>query len=307
MQEIKTVALIGAGAVGASHAKYLHASLGPEYFRIIASEDRIRRYTEDGIYVNHERMPFQFVSPQSDDFHADLILVGVKFSSLPQAISDIRNFVGTNTTILSLLNGVTSEEEIAKVYGEEKLLFGYTLIDTAREGKSIISRKPGKIVFGEKDNRRTCRVEAVKAVFDKAGILTDIPHDILHELWWKYLFNTGINPLATILGGNIDLFQKHEEVRHSMILAQREIIDIAKHAEISLSDADIDRVLRFFDTATPGTQPSMCQDVAAKRKTEIDMLCGTAVNLGRSCGIQTPVNELLLNMVKAIEDKYLSK
>jgi 2-dehydropantoate 2-reductase len=45
----------------------------------------------------------------------------------------------------------------------------------------------------------------------------------------------------------------------------------------------------------------MLQDVEAGRKTEVEMFAGKMMELGKSYGIRTPVNDILLRLLKVIE------
>ena len=59
------------------------------------------------------------MTPEEQGEPADLILIGVKGYGFVQAIEDIRHQVGEHTLILSLLNGVDSEEQLIQAFGEE--------------------------------------------------------------------------------------------------------------------------------------------------------------------------------------------
>jgi 2-dehydropantoate 2-reductase len=90
--------------------------------RIIADNQRIERYKNEGIYCNSDRCDFYYVTPESDCDPADLLIFAV-FSDLFEAISAAKKHVGPNTIIISLLNGISSESIIGSIYGEEKLIY----------------------------------------------------------------------------------------------------------------------------------------------------------------------------------------
>ena len=48
---------------------------------------------------------------------------------------------------------------------------------------------------------------------------------------------------------------------------------------------------------------SMCQDIRAGRRTEIDFINGSVVRLGRQYGIPTPCHELMVDLIHAREDR----
>ena len=53
---------------------------------------------------------------------------------------------------------------------------------------------------------------------------------------------------------------------------------------------------------TSENRVSMLQDIMAGKKTEIEVLCGAVVQRGEELGIPTPMNQMLLTLVRGIED-----
>ena len=105
MKKIKTSALIGLGALGILFGRKMPG------VQVIADEDRIARYSAEPVVCNGEVCSFRYVTP-AEGKPVDLLLVAVKATVLEQAIQDIAKFVGPDTVILSVLNGITSEEHI---------------------------------------------------------------------------------------------------------------------------------------------------------------------------------------------------
>ncbi|HEX3011562.1 MAG TPA: ketopantoate reductase C-terminal domain-containing protein [Syntrophomonadaceae bacterium] len=52
---------------------------------------------------------------------------------------------------------------------------------------------------------------------------------------------------------------------------------------------------------TPTGKTSMCQDMEASRQTEVNLFAGTVVKLGKKYGVPTPVNDMLLRIIKSSE------
>ena len=105
MCEIKTVGLIGLGAVGALYAERLLAS-GAQ-LRVIVDETRKLRYEAEGVFVNGVRVDFPYATPK-DAAPVDLLIIATKAGGLREAMETASGFVGEKTLIVSLINGVTS-------------------------------------------------------------------------------------------------------------------------------------------------------------------------------------------------------
>lgn len=304
---MKKVSLIGLGAIGCAYASKLH-DFNPEGLSIIADEKRIKRYSE-GLIINGKRYDFNYVLPSESCAYDDLIIISVKFYQLEEAIKAIKNHVGPNTIILSLLNGISSEEIIGKVYGMDKLLYGMCVgIDAVREENTVEFSNSGEINFGEKSNKiYSPKVIAVKELFDKANIKYAIPEDMIYTLWWKYMVNIGINQCSAVLNATYSAFQSIDEAKVLMESAMKEVIAVSKKLGINLDEArDINTWYSVLDSLSPNGKTSMLQDIQAGRKTEVEMFSGALCSLGEKYGVPTPVNKTLYNIIKSLENMALT-
>ncbi|NLY76175.1 MAG: ketopantoate reductase family protein [Firmicutes bacterium] len=305
MTAIPKVYVSGLGAIGSVYAAKFY-DIAPEMITVIADRERIDRYTREGIYVNGKAYPFRFVEPEAGDGSADLILIAVKQHHLEESIKAIRNYVGERTVILSLLNGITSEELVGKAYGMEKLLYSFVVgIDALREGTKTNYTRIGRIVFGEKINQDySPKVKKVKEIFDQAQVPYEIPVDMQRELWWKFMMNVGVNQVSAVLKAPFGVFHRIKEARELMEMASREVIRIAEKLGINLTEEDLQNYIKVLDTLGPQGKTSMLQDVEAGRKTEVEAFAGTVSELGKKHGVATPVNDFLLRAIHTLEQTY---
>lgn len=302
MKTIQKVYISGLGAVGSAYASRL-LDMSPDCIKVIADRERMKRYKEKGITINGKSYAFQYIHPEEEAAPADLILIAVKQHHLEKSIEDIRRFVGKDTIILSLLNGISSEEIVGKAHGMDKLLYSFCVgTDSVREGTDIHFKNIGKIVFGEKTNTEySARVTAVKELFDRAAIPYSIPRDMLRELWWKFMFNVGVNQVSAVLKAPYGVFQEVEEARELMRLASREVVALSEKVGIGLNEGDIDKYMDVLMTLSPAGKTSMLQDVEAHRKTEVEIFSGTVRELGLKYGVATPFNDMLFRMIRTLE------
>lgn len=302
MREIKRVSIVGLGAIGGIYGSKL-LEMDPETLTVIADKKRAKKYGEEGIVINGKRYKFHCVDPIERVEPADLILVAVKYHHLPQTIEDIRNHVGDHTVILSLMNGISSEEILGKAYGMEKLLYGLCVgIDAIRTEEEIRCTSIGEIHFGEKVNKtHSPRVQAVKELFERAGIPYQVPEDMLRALWWKFLLNVGINQTSAVLKAPYKVFQEVKEAQELMEMTMKEVVVIAQKEGIHLTDEDLHSFNKFLNMLAPDGKTSMLQDIEAGRKTEVEMFAGTICELGEKHGIDTPMNKALFKMIRALE------
>lgn len=300
---IQKVLICGAGAVGAAYAKKIHET-DPEGLRLLARGQRKHRYETNGLIINDRRYDFTLADPdQSGADPVDLILVAVKDYGLDAAIEDMAPFVGPQTLILSLMNGITSEERLIAAFGAERVLYGLVMsIDGARDQNRVRFSQYGTVSFGFAENH-VPREEtaAVAAFFDRVGIQYQIPKNMRRELWYKFMVNVGINQASAVVRSGFGAFQRIPEAHGLMRSAMWELIRITEKNGIGLSESDLDNWDKVLMAMPPESRPSMLNDLESGRKTEVDMLAGTVIALGRQYGVATPVNEVLYQAIKAAE------
>lgn len=300
-REIKNVLFCGIGAVGSIYADKIR-SFSPQTLRVLVDEERLKRYTENPIIFNGRELNFNYILPDNTDFKADLIIIATKFDGLNQAVKNIKNFVSENTIIMSLLNGVTSEEIIAKTYGEEKLLYSYFIGHSAvRTGRYVTHDDFNILVFGAK-NGIDERVLAVKDLLDKASVKYEIPQDIKYSLWRKFMLNVSTNQPSSILKMTFGDMQANKNFIKFATHIMEEVALIAKAEGINNSENLVKDGLDALAMMCPEGKTSMLQDVEAGRKTEVDMFAGTVIELGKKHGIATPYNQVLYEMVQVIHE-----
>ena len=293
------VVLVGLGAVGAGYgSRLLQAGID---LQVVADPGRIARYGHLPTVVNG--VPFHFPIAERSGA-ADLVLVAVKRGALSEAIGLLRPHVGPDTVILSLLNGIDSEDVLAEAFPQATVLLALSVgIDAVRDGRVVHYSSLGRIVFGEPTNPgpRAEKVARVGRILDSAAIAHHTPTDMVRELWWKYLINVGVNQVSAIIGAPYRVFQVAGEARDTMIAAQREVIAVANALGVGLDESDLERWLGVLAELGPDNFTSMAQDALAGRPTEVDSFAKTMIELGERTGVPVPVNSVLYGLLKGRE------
>ena len=133
-RSIRRIGIIGAGAVGGAYGAMLYDA-DPGCVSFVAAGDRLRRLKKRGLVVNGKPYMIRVIDASDPSPPADLLIVAVKHHQLEEALDEMRQMVGEETAILSLMNGVESEEQIGRVYGADKVLPAVVVGIDAREGR----------------------------------------------------------------------------------------------------------------------------------------------------------------------------
>ena len=306
MKNIEKVLICGIGAVGSIYANKIN-EYNSANLRVLVDKYRYEKYLKTPKIFNGRELKLNYILPEDATYKADLIIIATKYDGLFDAVKNIKNFVNENTIILSLLNGVTSEEIIASKYGWEHVLLSYFIGHSAmREGNNIIFDGIGDIVFGgrynnQKDNEN---IKLIKEYFDKVGIAYSIPEDMYRALWLKYMLNVGSNQPSAILGMTFGQMQENKAFRKLFVNIMKEVQSVAKASGVNNTQTMIDEALCSFDKMIPEGKTSMLQDVEAKRLTEVDMFAGAMIEFGKKYNIPTPYNRVLKEMIDSIHESY---
>lgn len=305
MKQIKTVALIGLGAIGCALAPGLQKAVGFQNFRVIAGGARKARLETDGVTINGANYHFNIVAPDETVEPADLVIVIVKHTALSSAIKDIASQIGEATTVVSFLNGIDSEERIAAEYGWDRLIYGFARKSVVmKDGSCNYDPNNGWFVFGEARNATISpRIRAMIDLFDHAALPHKVEPDMIRAMWLKFACNVSENQSSAILGIPFGAWHVSEHANHLRETAFWEVIRIANQKGIDLGEADLLQQRKHLRNIPYHNKTSMLQDIETGRTTEVEMLAGAVCRMGAELGIATPVNDLFYHSLKVLEEK----
>ena len=136
---IERVGIIGRGAVGVLYGNLLNEKLGKERVGFIADEKRASQYRDNPVFCNGRICDFTYASDGKSYGPVDLLLIAVKYPVLMESLESVRDFVGEDTIILSLLNGVTSEGITEETLGRGVVLHSIAqLMDSVKAGNCLL-------------------------------------------------------------------------------------------------------------------------------------------------------------------------
>ena len=299
--EIKTVAVLGAGAVG-SYVIWGLSRRKDIRLGVIAEGERAERMKK-GCLINGTVYHPEVWTPQ-DARETDLLIVALKYGALPAALEGIRMITGENTTVMSLMNGGDSEELISEKIGASHVLHSLIKIASHKEenGYYFNPETTIGIIFGELTAPyQSERVQAVESLFKDTGLHYRVTEHIREEIWSKFRLNVCNNLPQAILGAGVGCYQDSVHMKQISGGLRRELEAVAAAKGIDISQADSSS--SHGSAVPPSARYSTLQDLDAGRHTEIDMFSGALVRMGRELGIPTPYNEYTYHMIKALEEK----
>ena len=299
--KINKVAVLGAGAVG-SYVIWGLSQRDDIELGVVAEGERAQRL-KNGCQINHVMYYPKVWTPQEAK-GTDLLVVALKYHALPGAMDSIGTIVEENTTVMSLMNGVDSEELIAERIGDVQVIRSVIKVASHKEDKGYFFDPETTIgiIFGELATPFDSeRVQAIETLFEGTGIHYRATAYIREEMWSKFRLNVCNNLPQAILGAGVGCYQDSVHMKAISDGLRRELdaVAAAKGIDISKADASSGR-----GSAVPASaRYSTLQDLDAGRHTEIDMFSGALMRMGEKLGIPMPYNTFTYHMIKALEEK----
>ena len=300
--KIKKVAVLGAGAVG-SYVIWGLSSRNDIELGVIAEGERAERLKQNGCTINGKIYHPEVWNPRETDA-VDLLIVALKYGSLSAALESIQKVTTENTVIMSLMNGVDSEEIIAEKVGVKHLLPAVIKVASHKEedGYHFDPETTIGIIFGELTAPYDSdRIRAIEELFKDTGIHFRATEYAREEMWSKFRLNVCNNLPQAILGAGVGCYRDsvHMKAISDGLKGELEAIAQAKGIDLSKTEASSGR----GSAVPPSARYSTLQDLDAGRHTEIDMFSGALIRMGKELGIPTPYNEYTYHMIKALEEK----
>ncbi|MCK9169853.1 MAG: 2-dehydropantoate 2-reductase [Treponema sp.] len=301
---IESVSLIGMGALGILYGDILTEALGAQNVNFLADRSRVEKYLASGVYCNGRKCAFTVKDFTEKSAPPDLLIFAVKGTALDSAVTTARGHIGKNTIIISLLNGISSEEIIAAAFGKEHLIYCIAQgMDALRTGNRLEYEHKGELRIGlpAELSANTPLLKDTAELFDRASLPYKIETDIMHRMWSKWMLNVGVNQVVMVTKGTYATVQKDGPAREMMKSAMKEVIALSEKEKTGLTEKDMEEYVTLIDTLNPAGMPSMRQDGLAGRKTEVDMFSGTVLRRALRYDLPVPVNRLLYDTIKKME------
>lgn len=302
---IQNVTIIGMGALGILYGDAFSKALGADHVRFLAQGARLERCQREGAVYNGVPCDFRFTDGSGGP--AELLIFAVKEPALEEAIALAEPAVGEDTIILSVLNGVTSEERLSAAFGPGKVL--YTVVqgmDAVRTGNAVTCHSQGVAYIGRPQEDyfdREEKVDLAVDLFRRAGLTVYKEEDVEHRMWCKFMLNVGVNQVCMAYECSYGAAQAPGEIRDTMIAAMQEARKVGACMGVLVTQKDLEEYLAVLDALDPQGMPSMRQDGLAGRPSEVESFAGTVLELAARFGMRAPVNRKLYDIIKEMETK----
>ena len=222
----------------------------------------------------------------------------VKLWDTEAAARQLLPIVTPHTGIVSFQNGVTKDDMLRPIFGEQALLGGVAYVGTAigRRGdfadRSVTT--PGVRRVSWPPDRAG---GVVPRGMQTGGINAEISDDIRRSLWEKYVVLVAMSGATTAMRSSIGPIRTHPLAREFLLDLAREVVVVGRAHGVKLPADYAEQRVPFFDGWPPEMTTSMHHDLNAGKPLEVRWLAGGVVDLGARVGVPTPLNRAVRDIL----------
>ncbi|MFN8990222.1 MAG: 2-dehydropantoate 2-reductase [Betaproteobacteria bacterium] len=286
------ISIIGAGGVGGYFGGRL-ANAG-EAVVFIARGEHLAALRREGLRVRSASGDLALTVEATDDpaaaGPADVVMIATKLWSTGEAIAAARALLGPAGCVVSFQNGIEAEERLVEAFGAGRVLGGVANIAAAIESPGVI-RHTGTMAmlqFGELDNARSARVEALLAACQRAGIEARVPEDIHKAIWEKFVFLASLSGMTALVRLPLGPIREDAQTRALFRQLAAEVVAVGVARGVALDEATVELVMKRLDALPPQMHASMLGDLQRGLRLELPWLSGAVVREGERLGVATP-------------------
>ena len=324
---MKKYAIYGAGSLGTVLGAYITKN-GGEIDLINRNRAHVEALNENGATVTGTvefNVPVKVLLPDEMEGRYDVIFLLTKQLHNTEVVTMLKEHLADDGVIVTLQNGLP-EPSIAEIVGSEHTMgctveWGATL---SAPGVCTLTSSPDSLSFhmGKTEGITDERFAEVKALLELMCPVHE-ETNLLGVRWSKLLINATFSGLGTVVGGTFGAVSENAAARNVAIRLMKECIDVGHAAGVEFAPVqgkDITKLF-YYQNAFKRTlatalipiamkkhrdiEPSMLQDLKHGKPCEIDAINGVVCDWGKRCGIATPINDRVVEIVKMCESGEL--
>lgn len=320
-------AIYGAGSLGTVLGAYI-TKAGIDIDLINRNKLHTTALKEKGAHIKGKvdftvRVNALFPDEMKDKY--DVIFLMTKQLLNKEVVTFLKDYLTDKGVIVTLQNGIP-EPGIAEIIGNEKTIgcvveWGATMDEP---GTSILTSDVDSLSFhmGKMPGVSDEMFDIVKRLLEKMCPVY-IEDNLIGARWSKLLINATFSGLGTVVGGLFGDVSENKEVKQVAIRCMKECIDVGHAAGATFAPVQGKDITKLFYYKTPIKrafglfllpiamkkhrliEPSMLQDLKKDKPCEIDAINGVVCEWGKKCGVKTPINDRIVEVIKKEQDKQL--
>ena len=299
------ILIVGAGAVGGYFGGRLIEK--GEDVTFLVRERREHQLREHGLRIESVHGDFHSepktikTGEKADPF--DVVILSTKAYHLKGAIESLSPYVGEDTMILPLLNGMSHVDDLIEAFGEEKLIGGLCFVESTLDGTGkVLQTSPiHDLVFGERNGERTERITKLEQAFSGTKANFRLSDTITQEMWHKYLFITTLSGVTSLYRAPIGPIRETDEGADKIKAVLSEAATVMRKLDAPLSENIEEALFDKIKGMGYSMKSSLQRDMEKNLSVEADHLYGYLLRAAESHDVKVPDLRLIYGNLKIYE------
>ncbi len=304
---IERVCVVGAGVIGSLIAG--HLAQVAEVSVLCRRDEHARELNAHGLRISGKA---DFVAPVSAASSAaelaapDLVIVATKAGGLEAAASSLAGH-WPGAAVMTVLNGLGAEEVVRR-HGDWPLISAVTFISGTKHSDTHVQYiLDTETWLGPYGGAPYELAREAGELIARSGLKVEVLRDLRPAQWSKLIFNATVNGVAALTSLPHDFHFAQEARLGELGRLVHALVDegkaVARAAAIELHDDPWE--MNVLATRRGSAHfPSMLEDVEAGRPTEIELINGALVREAKQHGVDAPLQEAILALVRGRESAY---
>ncbi len=313
-------AIYGAGSLGTVLGAYMTKN-GVAVELVNRNKAHVAALNEKGAHITgtvEMTVPVKAITPDEMSGEYNVIFLMTKQLLNKEVVTFLKPFLTEDGVIVTLQNGIP-EPGIAEIVGN-----GHTMGCTVEWGAALtapgvctLTSEPDSLSFhmGKMDGITDAQFSLVKELLEKmCPVHTE--ENLLGARWSKLLINATFSGLGTVVGGRFGDVSENKDAKKVAVRCMKECIDVGHAAGAEFAPVQGKDITKLFYYTNPikravaqllvpiamkkhrDIEPSMLQDLKNGKPCEVDAINGVVCEWGRKCGVPTPINDRIVEVIK---------
>lgn len=303
------IAIMGSGGIGGFYGAQLAQDPENDVW-FIARGAHLEAIRKSGLQMkspagNVTVSPAQATDDPAEIGPVDMVVFAVKLYSVREVAEFCRPLIADHTGVISMQNGIGSEQIIDEVLGAGHAIGGIVYAPLRIEAPGIIRHDGAvaQLIMGEMNGAPSERLSRFITSCEKTGINVAESRDIQTALWEKFVMISSFAGLTCLTRQPVRAIQEDETTFDLFTRALRETIAIARAEGFDLDEPALLEKFTGIVRSMPGeAQSSMLTDLENGNALENDWFSGMIHEKGQKHGIPTPVHQSIYVALKPLAD-----
>jgi 2-dehydropantoate 2-reductase len=217
------------------------------------------------------------------------VILSCKAYDLPSAMDSVRPYVGTDTVILPLLNGLQHLEVLDREFGASRVLGGLAQVSATLDANGDIKQltEVQALIYGARDAAQAAAAGALDSALQMGRFEARLSRNIMLEMWEKFVLLASLAGMTCLMRANVGEIAATQDGAALMVRMLDDCAAVATaagHAPRANYMAPIKALLTQKNSLL---EASMRRDMEQGRPTEADHVVGDMLRRARAAGVDS--------------------